>query len=80
MTELKTLYLKNTKVVDLKLCMLVSEHNLPFRILEFIQSICLESNIVKEIKCSRIKSIQILKRHVIPIWSRCNCLLATHSA
>jgi len=69
MIELKTLYLKNTKVqvVDLKLCMLVCEHNLSFRILEFIQSICPESNIAKEIKCSRAKSIQTLKKHVVSV-------------
>lgn len=85
MTDLKTLYFRNTTIqaAELKLCMFISEHNLPFQILEhlpkLIQSICPDLNIAKEIKCSRIKGTQILKKQVAPysMMEICNILKTT---
>ncbi|KYN08217.1 hypothetical protein ALC62_00804, partial [Cyphomyrmex costatus] len=85
MTDLKTLYSKNiaAEVSELKLLMFISEHNLPFRILEhlpkLIQSICPDSKIVKEIKCSRTKGTRILKENVAlySIKEICNILKTT---
>ncbi|XP_067214564.1 zinc finger protein 862-like isoform X3 [Linepithema humile] len=85
MTDLKILYSRNTtvRVAELKLCMFLSEHNLPFRILQhlpkLIQSVCPDSNIAKEIKCSRTKGTQILKEHVAPcsMMEICNILKTT---
>ncbi|KYN50523.1 hypothetical protein ALC57_00163, partial [Trachymyrmex cornetzi] len=85
MTHLKILYSRNiaAEVGELKLLMFISEHNLPFRILEhlpkLIQSICPDSKIVKEIKCSRTKGTRILKENVAPysIKEICNILKTT---
>lgn len=62
----KTKLRQQIKEGELKLCMFLHEHNLPFLIMDhlpkLISSVCPDSNIAKELHCSRTKATQITKQ------------------
>lgn len=68
----KTSLKRKVFVGELKLCMYLAEHNVPFLHLEhlpqLIKSICPDSLIAKEIKCSRTKGASII-REVLGAYS-----------
>lgn len=61
---------KQTKDAELKMIMFLHEHNLPFFFMEhlpsFIRSVCPDSKIAKNVKCSRTKATAITKDCLTP--------------
>ncbi|CAG9825754.1 unnamed protein product [Phaedon cochleariae] len=53
---------------ELKMCMFLAEHNLPFLLMEhlpgLIESVCPDSSIAKELKCSRTKATEIINNRM----------------
>ncbi|XP_072391432.1 zinc finger protein 862-like [Diabrotica undecimpunctata] len=71
--SIKKTFLKNETLVkqgELKLAVFIAEHDLSFKTMEhlpnLIKSICKDSEIAKEIKCSRTKTTEIINNTIGP--------------